>query len=65
MGQCSQFQNYRTPDDGRRFTELYNVAKLSGAGMLGSTKVVISTIQRVYKGLRNEEVPRCRRPGPG
>ena len=34
----AEFQNYRTPDDGRRFTELYNVAKLSSAGMLGSTQ---------------------------
>ena len=36
----AEFQNYRTPDDGRRFTELYNVDKLSSAGMLGSTNVV-------------------------
>ena len=28
----AEFQNYRTPDDGRRFTELYNVDKLTGAG---------------------------------
>ena len=39
----AEFQNYRTPDDGRRFTELYNVTKLSSAGLLGSTKVTIST----------------------
>ena len=32
----AEFQNYRTPDDGRRFTELYNVDKLTSAGMLGS-----------------------------
>jgi type I restriction enzyme R subunit len=38
----AEFQNYRTPDDGRRFTEIYNVAKLTSAGMLGSTNVVIS-----------------------
>ena len=25
----AEFQNYRTPDDGRRFTELYNVDKLT------------------------------------
>lgn len=52
----AEFQNYRTPDDGRRFTELYNVAKLSSAGLLGSTKVAISTIQRVYKFLNDGEV---------
>jgi type I restriction enzyme R subunit len=52
----AEFQNYRAPDDGRRFTELYNVAKLSSAGLLGSTKVTISTIQRVYKFLNEGEV---------
>ena len=31
----AEFQNYRTPDDGRRFTELYNVDKLTSAAMLG------------------------------
>jgi Type I site-specific restriction-modification system, R (restriction) subunit and related helicases len=47
----AEFQNYRAPDDGRRFTEIYNVDKLTGAGMLGSSKVVVSTIQRVFKAL--------------
>lgn len=51
-----EFQNYRTPDDGRRFTELYNVAKLSNAGLMGSTNVAISTIQRVYSVLKTGEV---------
>jgi type I restriction enzyme, R subunit len=51
-----EFQNYHTPDDGRRFTELYNVAKLSKAGLLGSTSVAISTIQRVFKFLNEGEV---------
>jgi type I restriction enzyme R subunit len=52
-----EFQNYATPDDGRRFDELYNVVKLSSAGMVGSSSVVISTIQRVYAAMRNREVP--------
>lgn len=51
-----EFQNYRTPDDGRRFTELYNVAKLSSAGLLGSTNVAISTIQRVFAFIKQGEV---------
>ena len=51
-----EFQNYATPDDGRRFTELYNVDKLTGAGMVDSSHVVISTIQRVYAALRGEQV---------
>jgi type I restriction enzyme R subunit len=52
----AEFQNYRTPDDGRRFTELYNVDKLTSAGMLGSSHVVVSTIQRVYSVLRGKDV---------
>jgi type I restriction enzyme, R subunit len=52
----AEFQNYRTPDDGRRFTEIYNVDKLTSAGMLSSSHVVISTIQRVYSVLRGERV---------
>ena len=52
-----EFQNYRTPDDGRRFTELHNVAKLARGGMPDSTKVAISTIQRVFKAIKNEDVP--------
>ncbi len=52
----AEFQNYRAPDDGRRFTEIYNVDKLTSAGMLGSSNVVISTIQRVFKALQGAEV---------
>jgi type I restriction enzyme R subunit len=53
----AEFQNYRTPADGRRFTEIYNVDKLTGAGMLGSSKVVVSTIQRVFRALSGDQVP--------
>ncbi len=59
----AEFRNYRAPDDGRRFTEIYNVDKLSSAGMLGSSSVVISTIQRVFRVLRNEEVTTEDDPG--
>jgi type I restriction enzyme R subunit len=52
-----EFRNYTTPDDGRKLTELYNVDKLTGGGMVGSSKVVISTIQRVFKVLSGEDVP--------
>ncbi len=52
----AEFENYRTPDDGRRFTELYNVNRLNRGPMPESTAVAISTIQRVFKALRNEEV---------
>ena len=59
----AEFQNYRTPDDGRRFTEIYNVDKLTSAGALGSTHVVISTIQRVFMALRGEGVSESDDPG--
>lgn len=59
----AEFQNYRAPDDGRRFTEIYNVDKLSSAGMLGSSNVVISTIQRVFKSLQGEELTTGDDPG--
>ena len=58
-----EFQNYSTPDDGRRFTELYNVDKLTGAGMVGSSHVVISTIQRVYAALKGDQVADVDDPG--
>lgn len=51
-----EFSNYQLPDDGRRFTEVYAVDKLTRAGMVASSSVVISTIQRVYSVLRGEEV---------
>jgi type I restriction enzyme R subunit len=58
-----EFRDYTTPDDGRKFTELYNVDKLTGAGMVGSSKVVISTIQRVHAALRGQEVADSDDPG--
>lgn len=52
----AEFDNFRLPGDGRRFTEVYPVDKLRRAGAKESSSVVISTIQRVYAGLRGEEV---------
>ncbi|MFI2664000.1 type I restriction endonuclease subunit R [Micromonospora carbonacea] len=52
-----EYAAYQTPDDGRKFTELYAVDRLSGAGMLDSSNVVISTIQRLYGALRGVELP--------
>ena len=52
----AEFSAYRAPDDGRLFTEVYAVDKLKSAGLLGSSEVVISTIQRVFKALKNEDV---------
>jgi len=50
-----EFQAYATPDDGRKFTELYNVANLTHNKVDPVNKVVITTIQRLYSILQGEE----------
>jgi type I restriction enzyme R subunit len=49
-----EFQSYRSPDDNRKLTELYNVQRLTTQTIGASTKVVITTIQRLYAMLRGE-----------
>ena len=49
-----EFESYRTPDDKRKFTDLYNVQRLTGNTIGSSTKVVITTIQRMYSMLKGE-----------
>ena len=49
-----EFQGFRTPDDNRKFTELYNVQRLTSNTVGSSSKVVISTIQRLYSILKGE-----------
>lgn len=51
-----EFQAYRPPGTGRLFTELYNVQRLGPAGLDVNASVVISTIQRVYAQLAQEEL---------
>jgi len=51
-----EFRDFTTPDDGRKFTDLYNVDKLTSSGMVGSSSVVISTIQRVFSVLKGQTV---------
>lgn len=51
-----EFNDYETPDDGRKFTDFYNVDKLTSSGLVGSTTVVISTIQRVWSVLKGQTV---------
>ncbi|MDQ3670576.1 MAG: DEAD/DEAH box helicase family protein, partial [Actinomycetota bacterium] len=48
------FQGFTTPDDGRKFTELYNVQHLSSNHIDPVARVTISTIQRIYSILRGE-----------
>ncbi len=50
-----EFQAYSTPDDGRKFTELYNVQMLTSRSIDGVNKVCITTIQRLYAMLRGED----------
>jgi len=49
-----EFQAFSTPDDGRKFTELYNVQHLSSNRIDRVSRVVISTIQRLYSILRGD-----------
>jgi type I restriction enzyme R subunit len=49
-----EFASYRTPDTRRKFTELYNVQRLTSNTIGASTKVVITTIQRLYSMLKGE-----------
>lgn len=49
-----EFQQYVTPDDGRKFTELYNVQLLTSNKIDVVARVVITTIQRLYSILRGD-----------
>ncbi len=51
-----EFQQYVTPDDGRKFTELYNVQLLTSGKLDPVARVVISTIQRLYSVLQGAEL---------
>ncbi len=51
-----EFQGFNTPDDGRKFTELYNVQHLRSAHIDGVSRVCIATIQRVYSMLKGEDL---------
>ena len=50
-----EFQSYVTPDDGRKFTELYNVQLLTSNKIDPVARVVITTIQRLYSILQGKE----------
>ena len=51
-----EFMAYTPPDDGRTFTELYNVQRLASPTIDPSAKVCISTIQRMYSILSGEPI---------
>jgi type I restriction enzyme R subunit len=50
-----EFHAYTTPDDGRKFPELYNVVNLTHNTIDPVNKVVITTIQRLYSILKGDD----------
>lgn len=50
-----EFQNFSTPDDGRKFTDIYNVQRLTSNRLDPVAKVAITTIQRLYSMLQGED----------
>ena len=50
-----EFQQFVTPDDGRKFKELYNMQHLTSNVMDPVSRVCISTIQRLYSMLSGQE----------
>ena len=51
-----EFMAFIPNDDNRKFTELYNVQRLTSPSIVGDSQVVISTIQRMYATLKGEEL---------
>lgn len=51
-----EFMAYIPPDDGRTFTELYNVQRLASSNVDPHAQVCISTIQRMYSILSGESI---------
>ena len=51
-----EFMAFIPNDDNRKFTELYNVQRLTSPSIAGDSQVVISTIQRMYATLKGEEL---------
>lgn len=49
-----EFEQYITPDDGRKFTELYNIQHLTSNTLDPVSRVCITTIQRLYSMLKGE-----------
>ncbi|MGD9159369.1 MAG: type I restriction-modification enzyme R subunit C-terminal domain-containing protein [Desulfobacteraceae bacterium] len=51
-----EFLKYQPTDDNRKFTELYNVQRLTSDYIASDSQVCISTIQRLYAVLKGEEL---------
>ncbi|WP_224221138.1 type I restriction endonuclease subunit R [Streptomyces olivaceus] len=50
----AEFDKYRTPDENRKLTDLYNVDMLGRGGLQETSSVVISTVQRMYALLQGD-----------
>lgn len=50
----NEFQQFTTPDDGRKFSEIYNVQHLRSNVIDDVSRVCITTIQRLYSILSGE-----------
>jgi type I restriction enzyme R subunit len=50
----TEFEQYVTPDDGRKFSELYNIQHLKSNTFDPVSRVCITTIQRLYSMLKGE-----------
>lgn len=51
-----EFMTFQPNDDNRKFTELYNVQRLTSSFIASDSQVCISTIQRMYAILKGEEL---------
>ncbi|HZF96763.1 MAG TPA: type I restriction-modification enzyme R subunit C-terminal domain-containing protein, partial [Pseudoxanthomonas sp.] len=51
-----EFMAYTPPDDGRKFTELYNVQRLASSHIDPHAQVCICTIQRMYSILSSQAI---------
>ena len=51
-----EFMAYKPSDDNRKFTELYNVQRLKSSFVATDSQVCISTIQRMYSLLKEQEL---------
>ncbi|MEV5779926.1 DEAD/DEAH box helicase family protein [Streptomyces sp. NPDC052287] len=50
----AEFRRYKTPDEGRVLTDVYNVDRLGVAGIQDTSAVVVCTIQKMYALLKGQ-----------
>lgn len=50
-----EFNNFETPDDHRKLGELYNIQRLTSNTIGASSRVVITTIQRLFSMLKGDD----------